>query len=81
MLKGRRPSRTGQKDPMIRRLYEWILALAGKPSAPWALAAVAFAESSFFPVPPDVMLIPMCLAKPERAWFYALICTITSDSN
>jgi membrane protein YqaA with SNARE-associated domain len=39
---------------------------------------VSFAESSFFPVPPDVMLVPMCLAKPERAWYYATICTVTS---
>ena len=63
---------------MLRRLYDWTLALAARPSAPYALGAVSFAESSFFPVPPDVMLVPMCLAKPERAWFYALICTATS---
>ena len=42
------------------------------------MGAVSFAESSFFPVPPDVMLIPMSLARPERAWFYAMICTVTS---
>jgi membrane protein YqaA with SNARE-associated domain len=63
---------------MLRRLYDWTLALSARPSAPYALGIVSFAESSFFPVPPDVMLVPMCLAKPERAWFYALICTITS---
>ena len=49
-----------------------------RPSAPYALGAVSFAESSFFPVPPDVMLVPMVLARPDRAWFYALICTVAS---
>ena len=63
---------------MLRRMYDWVLALSGRPSAPWALGAVSFAESSVFPIPPDVMLIPMCLAKPKRAFFYAGLCTITS---
>ncbi|GEP10873.1 YqaA family protein [Methylobacterium gnaphalii] len=63
---------------MIRRLYEWILALAGKPSAPWALGAVAFAESSFFPVPPDAMLVPMAVSRPDKVWLYATIATVTS---
>jgi membrane protein YqaA with SNARE-associated domain len=63
---------------MLRKLYGGVLALALRPSAPYALAAVAFAESSFFPVPPDVMLLPMVLARPERAWLYALICTMAS---
>ncbi|MBF9235099.1 YqaA family protein [Microvirga alba] len=63
---------------MLRRLYDWTLSLAGRPSAPYALAAVSFAESSFFPVPPDVMLVPMMLARPDKAWTYALICTISS---
>ncbi|RDI51242.1 YqaA family protein [Microvirga subterranea] len=63
---------------MLRRLYDWTLSLAARPSAPYALAAVSFAESSFFPVPPDVMLVPMMLARPDRAWAYALICTVSS---
>ncbi|MFD0934947.1 YqaA family protein [Methylobacterium trifolii] len=63
---------------MIRRLYEWILALAGKPSAPWVLGAVAFAESSFFPIPPDAMLVPMAVSRPDRVWFYAGIATVAS---
>ena len=63
---------------MIRRLYEWILALSGKRSAPWALGAVAFAESSFFPVPPDVMLVPMAVSRPDRVWLYATITTVAS---
>jgi membrane protein YqaA with SNARE-associated domain len=63
---------------MLRRLYDWTLSLASRPAAPWALGAVSFAESSFFPVPPDVMLVPMALARPDRVWSYALIMTLTS---
>ena len=63
---------------MLRRLYDWTIALAEGPNAPYALAAVSFAESSFFPVPPDVLLVPMALAKPKNAWFYAGICTLFS---
>jgi membrane protein YqaA with SNARE-associated domain len=63
---------------MLRKLYDGVLALSERPGAPYALAAVSFAESSFFPVPPDVMLVPMVLARPERAWFYTAICTIAS---
>ncbi len=63
---------------MLRRLYDWTLSLAARPSAPYALAVVSFSESSFFPVPPDVMLVPMMLARPDKAWSYALICTIAS---
>jgi membrane protein YqaA with SNARE-associated domain len=63
---------------MLRRLYDWTLSLSARPAAPWALGAVSFAESSFFPVPPDVMLIPMALARPDRVWTYALVMTITS---
>jgi len=63
---------------MFRRLYRWTLTLAESRHAPWALGAIAFAESSFFPVPPDTILVPMSLARPKRAWTYALICTLTS---
>ena len=63
---------------MFRRLYDWTLALAASPRAAWALAAVSFAESSFFPIPPNVLLIPMVLARPKRAWFYVVVCTIAS---
>jgi membrane protein YqaA with SNARE-associated domain len=63
---------------MLRRLYDWCIAAAGKPHASWILGAVSFVESSFFPVPPDVMLIPMSLARPDRAYFYATLCTVTS---
>ena len=51
---------------------------AEKPYATWLMGAVSFAESSFFPVPPDVMLVPMSLARPDRAYYYAAVCTITS---
>ena len=63
---------------MLKRVYEWCLAAADKPYAIWILAAVSFAESSFFPVPPDVMLAPMSLAQPKRAWVFAGVCTIAS---
>ena len=63
---------------MLRRIYDWCVAAADKPYALWIIGAVAFAESSFFPVPPDVMLIPMSLARPNKAWLYALVCTIAS---
>jgi membrane protein YqaA with SNARE-associated domain len=63
---------------MLRRLYDWCVAAAGKPYALWILAAVAFAESSFFPIPPDVMLIPMALARPDRAFRFAAVCTLAS---
>lgn len=63
---------------MFKRLYHWTLALAESPRAAWALALVSFSESSFFPIPPDVLLVPMCLARPKKALFYAAICTISS---
>jgi membrane protein YqaA with SNARE-associated domain len=63
---------------MLRRLYDWCIDAAGKPYATWMMGFVSFVESSFFPVPPDVMLIPMSLARPDRAYFYATVCTATS---
>lgn len=63
---------------MLRRLYDWTLALAARPHARWALAGVSFAESSFFPIPPDIVLIPMVISDRARAWLYAAICTIAS---
>ncbi|HXL68639.1 MAG TPA: YqaA family protein [Xanthobacteraceae bacterium] len=63
---------------MLRRLYDWTIALSARPSALWALGAISLAESSVFPIPPDVILIPMSLARPRRAFFYAGICTVTS---
>jgi membrane protein YqaA with SNARE-associated domain len=63
---------------MLRRLYDWCINAAGKPHAAWSMGAVSFAESSFFPIPPDTMLIPMSLARPDKAWAYAALCTWTS---
>ncbi len=63
---------------MLLRLYRRVLSLAASPHAPWWLAAVAFAESSFFPIPPDLLLVPMALARPSRAWRLAAICTAAS---
>jgi membrane protein YqaA with SNARE-associated domain len=63
---------------MLRRIYDWCIDAAHKPYALWILGAVAFAESSFFPVPPDIMLLPMSLARPKRAWVFAALCTIAS---
>ena len=56
---------------MIRRLYDWTMQLADHPRAMWALAVVAFVESSVFPIPPDVIMIPMILKRPDRAWAIA----------
>jgi membrane protein YqaA with SNARE-associated domain len=63
---------------LLRRCYDWAIAAADKPHAVWMMGAISFAESSFFPVPPDIMLIPMALAKPQRAYALALWCTLTS---
>ena len=63
---------------MFKKLYAWTLTLADSPRASWALALIAFAESSFFPIPPDVILAPMTVAQPKKAWFYATICTLAS---
>ena len=63
---------------MLRALYDRTMALAETRYALMALALVSFAESSFFPIPPDVMLIPMILAAPNRAWLIAGVCTVAS---
>ena len=63
---------------MLRRLYDWVIRLSGHPKAIVAMGAVAFAESSFFPIPPDVMLVPMVLANRTKAFRIALVCTICS---
>jgi membrane protein YqaA with SNARE-associated domain len=61
-------------SPLFERVLNW----SKHPKAPWYLAALSFAESSFFPIPPDVMLAPMVVAKPEAAWRLATITTVTS---
>lgn len=66
------------RGAMLKRIYDWCIDAAEKPYALWVLGAVAFAESSFFPVPPDVMLLPMSVARPKRAWLFAGVCTVAS---
>jgi len=63
---------------MLRRLYDWTMGLSASPHAMWALAVVAFAESSVFPIPPDPLIIAMVLATRERAWRIAGVCTVAS---
>ena len=63
---------------MLRRAYDWCIAAADRPYALWLMGAIAFAESSVFPIPPDTMLIPLSLAHPKRAWSYATVCTLAS---
>lgn len=60
---------------MLRKLYDWTFSLAGRPHARWWLGLVAFVESSFFPIPPDTLLIPMLLARRRQAWLLAGIAT------
>ena len=63
---------------MLRRLYNWTMSLSRSPHALWALAIVSFIESSVFPIPPDVLMIPMIIARPSRAFLIAGIATLAS---
>ncbi len=63
---------------MLRSLYDWVIRMSEHPKSLWALSGVSFAESSFFPIPPDVMLIPMIIAQRAKAWLIAGVCTIAS---
>lgn len=63
---------------MLRRLYDWTISLARSPHALWALAIVSFVESSFFPIPPDVLMIPLIIARPSRAFLIAAVATVSS---
>ena len=63
---------------MLRALYDWTLRLAEHPRAIWALAFVAFVESSVFPIPPDILMIPMIVAAPRRAFYIAGVATVAS---
>jgi membrane protein YqaA with SNARE-associated domain len=63
---------------LFSRLLELVLSWSKHPHAPWYLGGLSFAESSFFPIPPDVMLAPMVLARRDRAWHYALLTTVMS---
>jgi membrane protein YqaA with SNARE-associated domain len=63
---------------MIRALYDWTIRMADHRHALWVLAAVSFVESSVFPIPPDVLMIPMILARPSRAWLIAVVALVSS---
>ncbi len=65
-------------DKIIKSMYDWAMAIAAKSNAVWALVVVSFVESSFFPIPPDIFLIPLVLAQREKAFRLALYCTIAS---
>lgn len=62
----------------LRRLYDWVLAFAATPHGTWALFLLAVAESSFFPIPPDVLLMALAVAAPSRAFRFAAICSAGS---
>jgi membrane protein YqaA with SNARE-associated domain len=72
------PEQTAARPGPLRRLYDWTLSWADRPGGPAALFAVSFAESSFFPIPPDVLLMALCLGRPRRALWFAAICTAGS---
>jgi membrane protein YqaA with SNARE-associated domain len=63
---------------LLRRLYDWTLRIAAHKHAAWGLAGVSFIESSVFPIPPDALLIPMCIANRRKSFHYATICTVSS---
>ena len=63
---------------LLRKLYDWTLEKSKDPKAPWFLAIISFLESSVFPIPPDIILIPMIIANKFKAWWFAFICTISS---
>ena len=63
---------------MLRNMYDWVMSLAGHRHAKWALSAVSFAESSFFPIPPDPLYLAMALKERQNTWNLALLCTLTS---
>ena len=62
----------------IRKIYDWVLSWAYKPSGPKALGAISFCEASFFPIPPDVLLIPLAISRRNKALAYSLICSVAS---
>jgi len=66
------------REGPVRRLYHWVIGWADRPGGPAALFGIAVAEASFFPIPPDVLLIPLAIGKPKRSWWFAALCTAGS---
>jgi membrane protein YqaA with SNARE-associated domain len=66
------------KRGAVRRLYDWTIGWADRPGGTWALFVLAFAESSFFPIPPDVLLMALCIGWPRRSLWFAAVCTVGS---
>ncbi len=62
----------------VRKIYDWVLGWANRPSGPKALAGISFAEASFFPIPPDVLLIPLALGNKERSMYLGILCSVSS---
>jgi membrane protein YqaA with SNARE-associated domain len=75
---GGAPAAAARPPGWLHALYGWTMAQASRPHALWILALISFLESSVFPIPPDVLLIPMVLAAPRRAWLIAGVCTVSS---
>ncbi|HEU4629223.1 MAG TPA: YqaA family protein [Gemmatimonadaceae bacterium] len=69
---------TAPRRGPVRRLYDWTLSWADRPGGTWALFGLAFAESSFFPIPPDVLLMALCMGRPRRSFWFALVTTVGS---
>ncbi|MCD8534970.1 MAG: DedA family protein [Verrucomicrobia bacterium] len=72
------PTEPSSKKSFWRVLYDWTIQWAEKPYGVWALFALAFAESTFFPIPPDVLLIALCAGAPKKSFYFAMICTLGS---
>lgn len=78
MVKPVKGSDDARRPGPLRRLYAWVLGWADRPGGAWALFGISFAEASFFPIPPDVLLIPLAIGRPKRSLWFALVCTMGS---
>src|ERR1043166_9566369 len=78
MIMSKQSDTPPRRSGALRSLYAWTMGKARHPHAVWYLALMSFAESSFFPLPPDLLLGPMMLAQRSRAFFFAFVCTVAS---
>ncbi len=72
------PLAGGKRPNVVRRLYNWTLGWSDRPGGTWALFGVSFAESSFFPIPPDLLLMALNIGRPKRSFWFAAVCTVGS---